>query len=63
MTSRATLPASTMRSAQLSPAPYFCLIGHSRRRDLSMLPLSHHELSGANRCIPSPAPPRPSAMR
>ena len=61
--SRATLPASTNRSAQESLRPYFCLIGHSRRRALSRLPLSGQLFSGAKRCEPLPAPPRPSAMR
>lgn len=43
--------------------PYFCLIGHSRRRALSRLTLSGQLLSGAKRCCPEPAPPRPSPMR
>ena len=43
--------------------PYFCLTGHSSRRALSRLPLSGQLLSGANRCWPSPAPPRPSSIR
>ena len=51
------------RSAQDSLLPYFCLIGHSRRRALSRLALSGQELSGAKRCWPAPAPPRPSVMR
>jgi hypothetical protein len=40
--------------------PYFCLIGHSRRRALSRLTLSGQLLSGAKRCWPRPPPPRPS---
>ena len=43
--------------------PYFCLTGHSSRRALSRLALSGQLFSGAKRCAPSPAPPRPSAMR
>ena len=63
MISSAQLPVSTIRSAQDSAAPYFCLIGQISRRDLSVLPLSHQLSIGAKRCIASPAPPRPSAMR
>ena len=37
--------------------------GHSRRRALSRLTLSGQLLSGAKRCCPEPAPPRPSAVR
>ena len=59
----ATLPARMNRSAQLMFLPYFCLIGHSRRRALSRLPLSGQLLSGAKRCWPLLAPPRPSAVR
>ena len=43
--------------------PYFCLIGQSRRRALSRLPLSGQLLSGAKRWAPVPAPPRPSCTR
>jgi hypothetical protein len=43
--------------------PYFCLIGQSSRRALSRLALSGQLFSGAKRCCPPPAPPRPSAMR
>jgi len=43
--------------------PYFCLIGQRRRRALSRFALSGQLLSGAKRCSPLPAPPRPSAMR
>ena len=43
--------------------PYFCLIGHSRRRALSRLALSGQLFSGAKRCCPPPAPPRPSVVR
>ncbi len=43
--------------------PYFCLIGHSSRRALSRFALSGQLLSGAKRCWPAPAPPRPSPMR
>ena len=41
------------RSAQLMFFPYFCLIGHSRRRALSRLPLSGQLLSGAKRWLPA----------
>ncbi len=61
--SRATLPARIIRSAQESLRPYFCLIGHSRRRALSRLMLSGQLLRGARRWLPLPAPPRPSPMR
>src|ERR1700734_3044912 len=54
--SRATLPASTIRSAQESFLPYFFLTGHSSRRDLSRLTLSGQLFSGAKRCCPAPAP-------
>src|SRR6266702_2437908 len=40
--SRATLPARIKRSAQEIFRPYFCLIGHSRRRALSRLALPGH---------------------
>src|SRR3546814_1884048 len=43
--------------------PYFCFTGHSRRRALSRLLLSGQLLSGAKRCCPAFAPPRPSAVR
>jgi hypothetical protein len=59
----ATLPARIIRSAQEIALPYFCLIGQSSRRALSRLPLSGQELSGAKRCVPDPAPPRPSPVR
>ena len=52
--SSATLPARIIRSAHDSLRPYFCLIGHSRRRALSRLPLSGQLLSGAKRCSPLP---------
>src|SRR6202171_2296665 len=58
--SRATLPVRIIRSAHEIFRPYFCLIGHSSRRALSRFALSGHELSGAKRCWPAPAPPRPS---
>ena len=61
--SRATLPARIMRSAQEIFRPYFCLIGQSSRRALSRFTLSGQLLSGAKRCVPEPAPPRPSPMR
>ena len=61
--SRATLPVSTMRSAQEIVRPYFFLTGHSSRRALSRLTLSGQLLSGAKRCWPAPAPPRPSLIR
>ena len=61
--SRATLPARIIRSAQEIFRPYFCLIGHSNRRALSRFALSGQLLSGAKRCWPAPAPPRPSPMR
>ncbi len=60
MVSRARLPAKTKRSAQEMALPYFCLMGSSRRRALSRLPLSGQEFSGAKRWAPVPAPPRPS---
>jgi len=63
MISREMVPVSTIRSAQERALPYLCLIGCSRRRDLSVLPLSHQLPIGANRCMAVPAPPRPSAMR
>ena len=63
MSSSATLPARTSRSAQEIFWPYFCFTGHSRRRALSRLALSGQLLSGANRWPPSPAPPRPSSIR
>jgi hypothetical protein len=59
----AQLPAKTMRSAQEIRLPYFCLIGQSRRRALSRLPLSGQLLSGAKRWVPEEAPPRPSPVR
>ena len=37
--------------------------GMSHVRDLSRLPLSGQLLSGANRSVPEPAPPRPSNVR
>src|SRR6478736_9917839 len=61
--SSATLPVRTMRSAQEILRPYFCLTGHSRRRALSRFVLSGQEFSGANRCWPEFAPPRPSPVR
>ncbi len=61
--SRAQLPVKIIRSAHESFRPYFCLIGQSNRRALSRLTLSGQLLSGAKRCVPEPAPPRPSAMR
>ena len=63
MDSYATLPAKTIRSAQLSLLPYFFLMGQSKRRALSRLTLSGQELRGAKRWLPVPAPPRPSATR
>ena len=59
----ATLPARTIRSAQEICWPYFCFTGHSRRRALSRLALSGQLFRGANRWLPSPAPPRPSWTR
>jgi hypothetical protein len=61
--SRATLPAYTIRSAQEIFWPYFFLTGHNSRRALSRLPLSGQLFSGAKRCSPEPAPPRPSLIR
>ena len=58
--SSATLPARIIRSAHEIFRPYFCLIGQSSRRALSRLTLSGQLLSGAKRCVPAPAPPRPS---
>jgi hypothetical protein len=63
MSSRATFPASTIRSAHEILLPYFCLTGQSSRRALSRLALSGQLLSGANRWVPYLAPPRPSATR
>ena len=60
MLSMATLPARIMRSAQEIFLPYFCLMGQRRRRALSSETLSGQLLSGAKRCVPMPAPPRPS---
>ena len=51
------------RSAQDIFRPYFCLIGQSSRRALSRFALSGQLFSGAKRCWPPPAPPRPSAIR
>ena len=61
--SRAQLPARIMRSAQESFLPYFRLTGQSSMRALSRLPLSGQLLSGAKRCVPERAPPRPSPIR
>ncbi len=61
--SRATLPVRMIRSAQEILRPYFCLIGHRRRRALSRFALSGQLFNGATRCWPAPAPPRPSVMR
>ena len=49
--------------AQLMALPYFFFTGHNKRRALSRLPLSGQLLSGAKRCAPVPAPPRPSPVR
>jgi len=54
MSSNAVLPARMIKSAHEMDLPYFCLIGHSRRRALSRLPLSGQLLSGAKRCCPYP---------
>ena len=61
--SSATLPARIIRSAQEILRPYFCLMGQSNLRALSRLTLSGQLLSGAKRCCPAPAPPRPSPTR
>ena len=61
--SKATLPVRIIKSAQLIWRPYFCLMGHNRRRALSRLTLSGQLLSGAKRIVPEPAPPRPSPVR
>src|SRR5688572_14733033 len=61
--SRATLPVRIIRSAHEILLPYFCLIGQSSLRALSRLTLSGQLLSGAKRCCPAPAPPRPSPTR
>ena len=61
--SRATLPVRIIRSAHEIFRPYFCLIGQSSRRALSRFTLSGQLLSGAKRCVPEPAPPRPSPTR
>ncbi|SHT60077.1 Uncharacterised protein [Mycobacteroides abscessus subsp. abscessus] len=63
MVSMAWLPAKTIRSAQDSLFPYFFLTGHSKRRARSNNTLSGQLFSGANRCMPAPAPPRPSPTR
>ena len=63
MDSSAQLPAKTMRSAQETDCPYFFLTGQSSRRALSRFPLSGQLFRGAKRCMPAPAPPRPSRMR
>src|ERR1700758_4810534 len=55
--SSATLPVRIIRSAHEILRPYFCLIGHSKRRALSRLTLSGQLFSGAKRCWPRPAPP------
>lgn len=49
MVSMATLPARMNRSAQEMALPYFCLMGHSRRRPLSRLPLSGQLFSALRR--------------
>ena len=59
----ATFPARIIKWAQDSLRPYFCFTGQSNRRALSRFPLSGQLLRGANRCVPWPAPPRPSAIR
>src|SRR3954462_6144519 len=61
--SSAQLPARIIRSAHEICFPYFCLIGHNNRRALSRSTLSGQLLSGAKRCVPEPAPPRPSPVR
>ena len=53
MDSRATLPARISRSAQEILSPYFCLMGQSRRRDLSMLTLSGQLLRGETLLAPA----------
>ena len=63
MDSSAQLPARIIRSAHEIFRPYFCLIGQSKRRALSRFALSGQLLRGANRCMPAPAPPRPSLIR
>jgi hypothetical protein len=50
--SSAVLPARRIKSAHEMDLPYFCLMGHSRRRALSRLALSGQLLSGAKRCWP-----------
>ena len=49
----ATLPARMNRSAQLMFLPYFCLIGHSRRRALSRLPLSGQLIERGEALLPA----------
>ena len=61
--SKAQLPAKIIRSAHEIFRPYFCLIGQSSLRALSRFALSGQLLRGAKRCVPDPAPPRPSLMR
>src|SRR5262249_42520458 len=56
----------TRENHKIGPGDFpavFLLIGHSSRRALSRFALSGQLLSGAKRCWPAPAPPRPSAMR
>ena len=61
--SSAQLPVRIIKSAHEIARPYFFLIGQSSRRAFSRLPLSGHELSGANRSVPDSEPPRPSPTR
>src|SRR5262249_16234284 len=50
--SRATLPVRMIRSAKQILRPYFCLIGHRRRRALSRFALSGQLFNCATRCWP-----------
>ena len=59
----AWLPAKIIKSAHERLLPYFFLTGQSNRRALSRLVLSGQLLIGAKRCMPEPAPPRPSWTR
>ncbi len=53
MLSIATLPVRMNRSAQVMFLPYFCLIGHSRRRALSRLPLSGQLIERGEALLPA----------
>lgn len=50
----ATVPVKVMRSPQLKPAPYFCLIGHNSVLALSRLVLSAHACHSPHTTTTSP---------